>query len=170
MWFDFPVLDFIQENIRNGFLDPIMKYVSYFGAHGIGWIVLGLALLIPRKTRAAAATALCALALGFILGDLVIKPLVCRVRPYDAYEAYHVYAMSFTLNAGTEHSYSFPSGHATCAFASAVAYFKLNKKVGIALTVFAALIAFSRLYNYVHFPTDVLAGMALGISAGLLMI
>jgi len=170
MWFDFPVLDFIQENIRNGFLDPIMSGLSYFAHMGLGWYILALILLIPKKTRFAAAVAIAAITLGFLVSELGIKHIVCRVRPYDAYEAYHGFAMPFTLNAGTEHSFSFPSGHTSCSFAAAIAAYKINKTTGIITTIVAALIGFSRMYNYVHYPTDVLAGAVLGISSALLII
>ncbi|MCH5304534.1 MAG: phosphatase PAP2 family protein [Ruminococcus sp.] len=168
--FDFSILDFIYNYIRCDFLDPIMAGASYFASNGIGWIVLGFILLIPRKTRAAAATALVAIAIGFFFGEVVIKNIVCRIRPYDAYEAFHCAVMPFSLNAGKETSFSFPSGHTCCSFASAISCFKINRKVGL-ITLFAAgLIGFSRLYNYVHYPTDVLGGMLLGICAGLLAI
>ena len=64
--------------------------------------------------------------------------------------------------------YSFPSGHTQASFAAATALFTGNKKAGICAYVLAALIAFSRLYLYVHFPTDVLAGVVIGICCGLL--
>lgn len=170
MWFDFPVLDFIQENLRSGFLDPIMAALSVFPDKGIGLIALGLILLIPKKTRCAAAAGLLAMGLAVILSEFSLKFIVCRPRPFLLYEQYHGYAMPFNLNTGTPGGYSFPSAHSACAFAFAAALFKAGKPVGVTATVIAALIAFSRLYNYVHFPTDVFAGIVLGIISGLLMI
>lgn len=157
------MLDFIYQNIRCAFLDPIMAGLSYFASSGIGWLLLAVILIIPRKTRVWGCLALCAVALGFVLGDMVIKNLICRPRPYDDYLSFHTQAMPFVLNAGTENSYSFPSGHSCCSFASATVYFAANKRLGAAALIFAGLIAFSRLYNYVHFFTDVVAGSLLGV-------
>ena len=168
--FDYSILDFIYQNIRCDFLDPIMAGLSYMAYNGIGLIVIAVVLIIPRKTRVWGCMALCAIILGFICGDLIIKNLVCRVRPYDDYQSFHDAVMPFTLNAGKETSYSFPSGHSNCAFASATVYFKANKKIGTVALVIAALIAFSRLYNYVHFLTDVIVGSALGIISAIVVI
>ncbi len=168
--FDFSILDFIYQSIRCAFLDPIMWALSMFANKGIGWLALGVILLIPKKTRPAALAGILAIGLGFAIGELGIKHFVCRVRPYDQYEQFHNAVMPFTLNAGTEHSFSFPSGHTSCSFAAAVCAFKINKKCGIITLIVAALIGFSRLYNYVHFPTDVIAGAILGTLCGLLMV
>lgn len=168
--FDYSILDFIYRNIRCDFLDPIMAVLSYMAYNGIGLIVIAVVLIIPRKTRVWGCMALCAITLGFICGDLIIKNLVCRVRPYDDYQNFHNAVMPFTLNAGKETSYSFPSGHSCCAFASAVVYFKANKKIGTVALIIAALIAFSRMYNYVHFLTDVIAGSALGAISAIIVI
>jgi len=163
---DFAVLDFIYENIRCAFLDPLMLWVTRFADAGIGWIVLGLVFLFPKKIRFWGATALFAMIVGLVAGELVLKNIFCRMRPYDAYILYHNSPLPFILNAGTESSFSFPSGHTCCSFASATVYFYGNKKWGSVALVFAGLIGFSRMYNYVHFPTDVLGGMLLGILSG----
>ena len=164
------MLDAIYSGMRCELLDPVMAGLSYFASKGIGWIVLSLILLIPKKTRAAGAIALAALLICFVSGELIAKNLIGRIRPYHVYEQFHGAAMPFLLNAGAESGYSFPSGHTSCSFACAVAYFKINKKVGVITLIVAALIGFSRLYNYVHFPTDVFAGMLWGIASGLLAV
>ena len=91
----------------------------------------------------------------FIIGNLILKNLVMRARPcqIDTAVALLVHMPS---------DYSFPSGHSMNGFTASVALLCNNKKLGIPAVVLAALIAFSRLYNFVHFPTDVLAGMAIG--------
>ena len=88
--FDFGILDFIANNIRNDFLDPVMTVLSLSAEKCILPILLGLLLLIPRKTRPAAATALFAIALGVIVGEGIIKNLVARPRPYDLYYSFHM--------------------------------------------------------------------------------
>lgn len=161
--FDFAVLDFIAENIRCAVLDPVMWFFSMFAHNGLGWVAVGLVLLIPKKTRYAAAVSLASMVLALLLGQFAIKGFVCRPRPYDVYEAFHGFAMPFSLNAGVEHSFSFPSGHTSCSFAAAIPLFKVNKTVGFVALGWAVLVAFSRLYNYVHFPTDVIGGALIGI-------
>ena len=97
-----------------------------------------------------------ALLLMLIIGNLTLKPLVARIRPYEF--AHHV-----RLIIDTPTDFSFPSGHTFASFASAVSIFLFHKKEGFIALTLAALIAFSRLYLYVHFPTDILAGIILGI-------
>lgn len=167
---DYGILDFTAENIRNVFLDPVMAVLSLFAENGIGIILLGLILLIPRKTRYAAAIALAAAGIVLLVGEFGIKLLVQRPRPFITYESFHSYAMPFTLNMGKARGYSFPSMHTACSFSFAVSMFVFNKKAGVLSVVIAFLIGFSRLYNYVHFPSDVLAGAVFGIIVALLVI
>lgn len=168
--FDFSILDFIANNIRNDFLDPIMAFFSLAAENGIGLVMLSLILLIPRKTRPAAVAALCALTVCLVLGEGVIKHIVLRPRPFDTYYNFHHAKIPINLNIGKVWGYSFPSMHTCCSFACATIFFKINQTVGIVSIVIAATVGFSRLYNYVHFPTDVIAGMILGIGIGLLTI
>ena len=99
--FDFSVLDFIFENIRCDFLDPVMWGLSMFAENGIGWIVLGAILIIPKKTRVWGIMALFAIAVGFITGEIVTKNIFCRVRPFHVYQLFHNNTpLPFELNAG----------------------------------------------------------------------
>ena len=75
---DFSILNFIQEHIRNSFLDPVMMVLSYMGEYGVFWILLAIILLFFRKTRAAGVCVLAAMALGFLCGDIIIKHIVAR--------------------------------------------------------------------------------------------
>ena len=163
---DFSILDFIQENIRNTFLDPVMAVLGYLGEAGAVWIILGIVLLFFRKTRPAGVCMLAAMALGYLIGDIGIKHLVARPRPFLVNTDVDLY-----INAPTSHS--FPSGHSTASFAAVTSLFgMLKEKRWIAYSALglAILIVFSRLYNYVHYPSDVLCGMILGIICGTIMI
>ena len=163
---DFNILNFIQENIRNAFLDPIMVGLSYMGEAGAFWIILGIVLLFFRKTRPAGVCMLAAMAMGFLIGDIGIKHIVTRPRPFVVNPDVNLY-----INAPTSHS--FPSGHSTASFAAVTSLFgMLKEKRWIAYSALglAILIVFSRLYNYVHYPSDVLCGMILGIICGTIMI
>ena len=92
----------------------------------------------------------------FIIGNLIIKNLVARPRPCDIDAA-------VTLLLDRPHGHSFPSGHTINSMVAAVALFLNNKKIGIPAVILATLIGFSRLYLFVHFPTDVLAGIIIAI-------
>lgn len=144
------------QTIRSPFLDKVMEILSMLGDHGIFCICVGLLLLIFRKTRRTGVQALLAMALAYIVANLIIKNAVGRIRPYDAYAF-----LEPLVN--KPHDSSFPSGHSVNVFACATAIFLEHKKVGIVALILAALVAFSRLYNCVHFPTDVLAGIVIGI-------
>lgn len=148
-------------------LDAAMVAVTSLGNRSAVWIVLGCALLVPRRMRRSGVAILLALALCTVAVDLVIKPLVARPRPFmvDA---------SVELVIAAPGGWSFPSGHTAKAFAAATVV-ALSLPAGerwLAAPAFAlaALIAFSRLYLFVHFPTDVLAGACLGAAAGALAV
>ncbi len=162
---DFQILNFIQEHIRNFVLDPIMAVLSTVGEAGIVWILLGIVLLFFRKTRVAGVGLLTSVALGFLIGDIIIKPIVARPRPF-------VVNPNVNLNISPPSSFSFPSGHSTAAFAATTALLGLLKEkrwIAYSALGLAVLIVFSRVYNYVHYPSDVLCGTLLGIITGLIV-
>lgn len=160
MDWEFAVLDFIQNNIANPVLDFVAVFISSLGAMGIFWAVLSLALLISKKTRRLGIAMTIAVVLVFIVGNLILKPMIARVRPYDINNA-------INLLVAKERDYSFPSGHTYLAFSCATVIFMHNKKVGTFFIAFAVLMGLSRLYLYVHFPTDVICGAVLGIAVGI---
>ena len=155
------ILERIRDIFSCAFLDTVMPYITRFADNGIGWIVLALLLLIPRKTRRTGAAMGVALLLGFLTGNLLLKNCIARTRPF-------VWDPTITLLIEKPSEYSFPSGHTLASFECAVAIFCCNRKGGIAALIFAALIAFSRLYLQVHYPTDVLGGAILGTLWGML--
>lgn len=155
---EFQILDWIA-SLHNGFLDTILPVISSFGDSGIGWIVLSIILLcIPKYRKAGLAMAL-ALIFCLIIGNITLKPLIARPRPYS-------YFPEMQLLIPPLEDFSFPSGHTFASFASATALFLFHRKEGVAAYLLAAVIAFSRMYFYVHFPTDILAGIILGIASG----
>lgn len=155
MDWEFAVLDFIRETFSCKPMDVIMKAITFLGEAGWLWIALGVIFLFFKKTRKMGITVLGALVLSLIFCNITLKPIVARIRPYDIKEG-------IDLIISKPSDFSFPSGHTSASFAAAVAVFACNKKWGIWAVVLAAIIAFTRLYLYVHFPTDVLAGMLLG--------
>lgn len=154
---DREILLFIQEFFRYDFLNPIMKFITTLGNGGAIWILLSLCLCINKKTRKIGIVSLCSLAFCFMINNIILKNLVLRIRPYDQFP-------EIIRLVQKPHDYSFPSGHTCSSFAAACIYYRyFDKKYGIAALVLAALIGFSRLYVGVHFPTDVLVGMMIGI-------
>lgn len=152
---EYAILDFIRDNFSGPVMDTVMKAITFLGNAGWFWIVLSLVLAFVPKTRKIGITMCAALLINLIFCNLTLKPLVARVRPYDLREG-------IELIISAPHDFSFPSGHTSASFAAAVGLFAYNKKYGIAALVLAFLIAISRLYLYVHFPSDVLAGALLG--------
>ncbi len=159
---DLQILQFIQHYIVSDFLDPCMQFFSYVGEAGIIWIIIGISMAISKKYRVYGFMLLLAMLLGFLVGEIGIKNIVQRVRPCYEYPIAN-------MNIEKPESFSFPSGHSCSSFAAAFILLKANKRFGVYGFVLAPLIAFSRLYNYVHYPTDVLAGIALGLGSALLI-
>ena len=149
------ILLFIQEHLRVFWLDPIMKGVSLLGNTGIIWILTGIALLFFKKTRRAGFDVLLCLLTAFILNNLIIKNLVARVRPYEAIAGLEAIVPQL-------HDWSFPSGHACSSFAAATSLALSFGKKGAWSFILATLIAISRVYVGVHYPSDVIVGIAVG--------
>lgn len=162
---DFTILDFIQEFIKNAFLDPVMLVLGYVGEIGAIWILLGIVLLFFRKTRAVGFTVLAALAFYGLVGELGLKHLIARPRPF-------LLNTDAIVNGKAPTSYSFPSGHTGTSFTAVTVIFAMIKKkwAGFAALALAVIIAFSRLYNYVHYPSDVLCGALLGVLCGIIVV
>lgn len=157
---DFSILYWIQENLRCAFLDVVLPFLTTLCNNGEIWIACGIALLFFKKYRRYGIFLLVALLLGSLIGNEIIKPLVARVRPCNAVSVLP------DMLVKVPSSYSFPSGHTVSSVVGATVLTRANKKFGFAAIPVAALIAFSRLYVFVHFPTDVLVGALLGFAIG----
>ena len=136
-----------------------MLFVSSLGNFGAIWIALAILLLIIEKYRHSGLAVSIALLIDFVAVNLIIKPLVGRERPCDV-----TVPEDMLLACLSDHS--FPSGHTAAAFAAAFALFLCHKRAGSAALILAVLMGFSRLYLFVHFPSDVIAGALLGLSFG----
>ena len=158
--FDLPILEWIQVNMQNGFLDFIMPIITIFGDAGIFWIAWSVLLILFPRTRKIGLGMGFALMMGLVLCNMTLKPLVARVRPYDFQLSEFQKVIPLLIEA--QHDFSFPSGHTIASFEAAVVLLKNSKKMGIPAMILAVLIAFSRMYLYVHYPTDVIASIILG--------
>ena len=164
--FDLPILDWIAENLWCPGLDALMPWITLLGDAGIFWIACAAVMLFIPKLRKTGLAMGAALVIGLLLCNVTLKPLVGRIRPYD-FQMEH-FGNEIKLLIDAQHDFSFPSGHTIASFEAATALLINNKKLGIPAMVLAVLIAFSRLYLYVHYPTDVLASVVLGIGIAFL--
>lgn len=152
--FELSILEALREAFAHPDVGTFLEAVSRLGDCGFIWIAAGVVLLLFADTRRAGASILTALLLGYLVCNVTLKPLVERLRPCDIVENMALIACPS--------DFSFPSGHTTSAFAAATALFLVHRRYGFAALVFAALMAFSRLYLFVHFPTDILIGAVIG--------
>lgn len=151
---EFEIL-YVINNMHNPILDKIMVVLTTLGDAGIIWIILALVLTCIKKTRRCGILILLSLITGLILGNGILKNSIARSRPcwIDP---------NIPLLIPNPHDYSFPSGHTLASFEAAIMIFLHNKKWGIIAIIIAAFISFSRMYLFVHFPTDILGGIILG--------
>ncbi|MGN1316965.1 MAG: phosphatase PAP2 family protein [Acutalibacteraceae bacterium] len=172
---DVAIYQFV-DNIMNPVLDVIMTFITHLGdAPGIVWCVLGICLLIPKKTRKLGILMFAGLICASLINNVCLKNIIERPRPYNI-------DPSVWTNAGYEYvwpalidkssSWSFPSGHASSSIGAAFALLLgcKNKKlaIGIPAFVLSFLIGFSRIYVHVHYPTDVIVGAVVGLIGGLI--
>lgn len=160
---DLSILEWIQTHLVTPFCDGLFSFITHFGDGGILWILLAVGMLFFKKTRKTGLMIGAALILGLIFGNGILKNLFQRVRPYDLEEA-----LVQTPLIEKPSDWSFPSGHTLASFEAATVLMIRDRRFGIPALVLAFLIAFSRLYLYVHFPSDVLAGVLLGVLFGCL--
>ena len=154
----------IQQHLRTDMLTPFMKIVTFLGNGGWFWILCAVVLLAIPKTRKTGYAAVLSLIFGVIVTNLLLKNIVARPRPFAEIEALIPLIAKPT-------DFSFPSGHTTASFAVALVMLRmLPKKIGIPAVVLAALVAFSRLYLGVHYPTDVLVGFVVALVGSLLAV
>lgn len=155
---EFAVLEGIQ-GLRGPLLDQVMVFVTNLSNHGEVWLLLGILCLCFSKTRYLGLAMILSIGLGYVTGNLVLKNLFARSRPCWIRQ-------DMALLIPVPLDYSFPSGHTLVSFEGAVCVWRRGKRWGIAALGLAAVIAFSRMYLFVHFPTDILAGLLLGIANG----
>lgn len=166
--FDFSILNFIQEHFRCDFLDGVFGFFGAVGNMGLIWIVLSIVMLFFKKTRTVGIIALLSMGLGYLLGDIVIKPIVQRPRPFTFDSELNLFRNADLISKKPS-GFSFPSGHSAAAWAFATTLLVKKRTLGLIAVVPAVLMVLSRLYLYVHFPTDVLCGALLGAASAFVM-
>ncbi len=156
------ILDFIQTHLNFEILNPFFKVITYSGNYGAIFIIASLVLYVNEKTRKIGLYCLVALCIGALITNVTLKPLIERARPYENGD--------IILKIMKPMDYSFPSGHTTAGFSVAFVLLKekfllLNKKVYLYVIAYACILAYTRLYFYVHYPTDILGGVFVGYVA-----
>ena len=166
--FDLPILDWIQANLQSGFMDTIWPIITMFGDAGIFWMVWATLLLFIPKHRRTGLGMWFALAIGLVVCNMILKPAVGRMRPYDFQikelgKTWNDFLISGKLLIEEHGDKSFPSGHTIASFEAATVLLLNSPAMGIPAMILAVLVAFSRLYLYVHYPTDVIFSIFAGI-------
>ena len=156
---EFAILDWIQAHLRCGFLDAVLPAISRTANHGELWIILAVILLLIRGQRKYGASVACGLILDLVSCNIILKPLIGRIRPFAVNGL-----VELLIAAPTDAS--FPSGHTAASFAAVFALKTAGSPLWKPALAVALVIAFSRLYLYVHWPSDVLGGALLGAAVG----
>ena len=162
--FDLPILDWIQANIQCAFLDTTMPVITHMGSAGF-LIVFAVFMMLLKKYRKTGFSVALAMVFGLVICNIILKPGIHRIRPYDYQEQMGI---MINLLIEKQHDFSFPSGHTIATFEAATAIFLNHKKLGTVCLVLASVIAFSRLYLYIHYPTDVFTSIVLGVVLAIL--
>lgn len=162
-YLDVTILFFIQNTLLNPVLDKIMIFATVLGNKGLIWLAIALILIINKKTRYVGLITIITLILATLMGEGILKHLIQRQRPYTDFPLIELIIKKST-------AYSFPSGHTTSSFACALVLGKYLKKYSIFFWSLACTIAFSRLYLFMHYPSDIIAGIVLGLACGKIVI
>lgn len=156
-------LDWIQESLRTPLGDFLMPIISFTGDHGMIWILLAMILIYLPKDRKVGISMGIGLIFMVITCNIILKNWIARVRPFDI-------QTTILLLIQKPKDFSFPSGHTTASFVAITVLFLYQHKWWRFFLIWGSLIAFSRLYLYVHFPSDIIGGILLGIILGWLAV
>lgn len=157
---DLSILDFIHNTLSNPVMDFIMKFLTYSIEYGETALVVFIVMMCIKKMRKTGFAVLVATLSVLLFGELILKHLIRRPRPF-------IINGAIELIIKAPSGFSFPSCHTAICVAMATAIFLFHKRLGIIAYIYAALVAFSRMYLYVHYPSDIIGGIALGIACGI---
>lgn len=150
--FEFGILLGLQHILKSDVMDFLMKWISCLGNSGAIWIVAALVMLATKKYRRCGVFVGIGLLLGLLLGNVILKNIIARPRPCWLVE-------NVQMLVEMPMDFSFPSGHTLSSFIAAFVMLRRDKRIGFFAFVLASLIAFSRIYLFVHFPTDILGAL-----------
>jgi undecaprenyl-diphosphatase len=167
--FDGSILEFYHSLAEWGgaVLTPIMRAITVTGDKGLLLLFVSLILCLFSKTRKSGICMFGAICCGALMTNVILKEMICRIRPYEASELFREF-WTF-VGAHAESEFSFPSGHTTAAAAAATGLWLTRGKKYLAISIpYVALMAASRNYFMVHYPTDVIAGAVVGTIGGII--
>lgn len=152
--------------LGGAFFTPFFEFVSFLGDGGIFLIVLSIIFMLFKKTRRYGAAILLSIGIGALITNLWLKPWICRPRPYTN-EGSIFHELWLVMGQHSESDKSFPSGHTTAAFSAMTAVFLVgNRRISWTAFIFGILMGISRIYLAVHYASDVLGGIVVGLAAG----
>ena len=157
--FDKSVMEWIQQHLKTRRMDRLMLWATRMGDGGALWLLISFLLLCREKTRHAGFALVFCVVICAAVGNLAIKPIFRRTRPCNLN-----FSLPLLLKRPVDSS--FPSCHTLTSFAAAVTVCQTGGFLGAAAFFLASLISFSRMYLYVHYPSDVLIGAVIGVAAG----
>lgn len=158
---EFYILDLIQ-NHKTHFLDYLMPKITMLGNLGMIWIILCIILICKKNTRRSGIILLIIIIIDIFICNIFLKNIIARTRPFDI-------NTNINLLISRPKDFSFPSGHTAISFASTLSlYLSGMKKMSLCALLLAILIAFSRLYLYVHFPSDIIGGIFIGLISAII--
>lgn len=155
---DVKILESLQW-MKNPVMDKIMISFTALGNSAGIWILIALLIMLNKKYRTFGIYILLGLIVGFFVGNVALKNIIARPRPSWQND-------KLILLIANPHDYSFPSGHTMHSFIAATMLVIMNRKWGVFALLLAGVIGFSRLYLYVHYPSDVICGGLIGIAIG----
>ena len=159
------ILEWINANLHSSaFVNYLMKFISYFAEWGLGWLILGIVLLCFKRSRKCGFILICGYGAVVVVNYLVLKNIINRARPFTHSSALADFIQGIGMSLPT--SSSFPSGHTVISFCSALILTYYFKRKGAWAFLPATLIAISRVFLCLHYPTDVLGGIAVGLIIG----
>ncbi|MCM8711566.1 phosphatase PAP2 family protein [Clostridium sp. SYSU_GA19001] len=160
---DIKMMNLLNKKFRYKFLDKIMILITTLGNGGFVWLIISTYLILNKNYRMQGYMIIASLIITTIIGEGIIKHLIKRTRPF-------VNMLENKLLISKPITYSFPSGHTASSFAAAGIFLNSDNKLSILIVILASLIAFSRIYLNVHYPTDVFTGIILGFLCSKLVI
>ena len=152
---DNSILDFIRDYLVNDVFDVIMSFFTHLGDMGFLWISIGIIMLLFKKTRKHGIVLLFSIGICALVSLVIMKPFFGRMRPYEI--------RGIEPKIAPPGGSSFPSGHTASSFGAAYAVYLYDKRWGVLAFAVAAIIAFSRMYFLVHYPTDIIMGVFVGM-------